>query len=130
MGFVGILLGLSLLIWFAYKGWSVLLLAPAAALIAAAAAGQPLLAHWTQTFMGSARYVKCVPERGRIGIFNRSYYEEVLVVRVHREISSSTMSPGTSCSAGIMRVSPLRSVRASAESMLRIDSSAFSALLS
>ncbi len=27
-----------------------------------------------------------LPERGRIGIFNRSYYEEVLVVRVHREI--------------------------------------------
>ena len=26
---------------------------------------------------------KCLPERGRIGIFNRSYYEEVLVVRVH-----------------------------------------------
>jgi PPK2 family polyphosphate:nucleotide phosphotransferase len=32
------------------------------------------------------RYVKCMPERGRIGIFNRSYYEEVLVVRVHREL--------------------------------------------
>jgi PPK2 family polyphosphate:nucleotide phosphotransferase len=32
------------------------------------------------------RYVKCLPERGRIGIFNRSYYEEVLVVRVHPEI--------------------------------------------
>jgi PPK2 family polyphosphate:nucleotide phosphotransferase len=32
------------------------------------------------------RYIKCLPERGRIGIFNRSYYEEVLVVRVHREI--------------------------------------------
>ena len=32
------------------------------------------------------RYVKCLPERGRIGIFNRSYYEEVLVVRVHEEI--------------------------------------------
>src|SRR5262249_35684719 len=31
-------------------------------------------------------YIKCLPERGRIGIFNRSYYEEVLVVRVHREI--------------------------------------------
>lgn len=31
------------------------------------------------------RYQKCVPERGRIGIFNRSYYEEVLVVRVHPE---------------------------------------------
>jgi len=32
------------------------------------------------------RYVKCLPERGRIGIFNRSYYEEVLVVRVHEQI--------------------------------------------
>ena len=29
---------------------------------------------------------KCLPERGRIGIFNRSYYEEVLIVRVHPEI--------------------------------------------
>jgi PPK2 family polyphosphate:nucleotide phosphotransferase len=32
------------------------------------------------------RYFKCLPERGRIGIFNRSYYEEVLVVRVHQHI--------------------------------------------
>jgi PPK2 family polyphosphate:nucleotide phosphotransferase len=32
------------------------------------------------------RYAKCLPERGRIGIFNRSHYEEVLVVRVHPEI--------------------------------------------
>jgi PPK2 family polyphosphate:nucleotide phosphotransferase len=32
------------------------------------------------------RYAKCLPERGRIGIFNRSYYEEVLVVRVHPAI--------------------------------------------
>src|SRR5580693_9431028 len=32
------------------------------------------------------RYAKCFPERGRIGIFNRSYYEEVLIVRVHKEI--------------------------------------------
>jgi PPK2 family polyphosphate:nucleotide phosphotransferase len=32
------------------------------------------------------RYARCAPERGRIGIFNRSYYEEVLVVRVHPEI--------------------------------------------
>jgi PPK2 family polyphosphate:nucleotide phosphotransferase len=32
------------------------------------------------------RSVKRLPERGRIGIFNRSYYEEVLVVRVHEEI--------------------------------------------
>ncbi len=32
------------------------------------------------------RYAHRVPERGRIGIFNRSYYEEVLVVRVHKEL--------------------------------------------
>jgi len=32
------------------------------------------------------RAAKALPERGRIGIFNRSYYEEVLVVRVHREL--------------------------------------------
>ena len=31
------------------------------------------------------RYMKSLPERGRIGIFNRSYYEDVLVVRVHPE---------------------------------------------
>jgi H+/gluconate symporter-like permease len=54
MGLVGILLALGLLIWLAYRGWSVLLLAPAAALLAAAVAREPLLANWTQTFMGSA----------------------------------------------------------------------------
>ena len=32
------------------------------------------------------RASQCLPERGRIGIFNRSYYEEVLIVRVHPEI--------------------------------------------
>jgi PPK2 family polyphosphate:nucleotide phosphotransferase len=32
------------------------------------------------------RCARCLPERGRIGIFNRSYYEETLVVRVHPEI--------------------------------------------
>ena len=54
MGLVGILLGLALLVWLAMRGWSVLLLAPAAALLAAAFAMEPLLASWTQTFMGSA----------------------------------------------------------------------------
>src|SRR5512139_1257408 len=54
MGLLGILLGLGLLVWLAYRGWSILLLAPAAALVAALTAGEPLLAHWTQTFMGSA----------------------------------------------------------------------------
>lgn len=56
MGLFGILLGLGLLIWLAFRGWSVLLLAPAAALIAALFSGEPLLAHWTQTFMGSAAH--------------------------------------------------------------------------
>lgn len=58
MGFIGILLGLGLLIGLAYRGWSVLLLAPAAALVAAAAAREPLLAHWTQVFMvGAAQFL-------------------------------------------------------------------------
>jgi PPK2 family polyphosphate:nucleotide phosphotransferase len=39
------------------------------------------------------RTQKCVPERGRIGIFNRSYYEEVLVVRVHPEILAGQRLP-------------------------------------
>jgi PPK2 family polyphosphate:nucleotide phosphotransferase len=39
------------------------------------------------------RTMKCVPERGRIGIFNRSYYEEVLVVRVHPEILRAQRMP-------------------------------------
>ena len=54
MGLLGILLGLALLVWLAFRGWSVLLLAPAAALLAAAFSGQPLLAIWTQIFMESA----------------------------------------------------------------------------
>lgn len=54
MGLLGILVGLGLLITLAYRGWSVLLLAPAAALVAAAFGGQPLLASWTQLFMNSA----------------------------------------------------------------------------
>ena len=39
------------------------------------------------------RYVKCLPERGRIGIFNRSYYEEVLVVRVHPDLLEQQKLP-------------------------------------
>ena len=39
------------------------------------------------------RSMKCVPERGRIGIFNRSYYEEVLVVRVHPELLEKQKLP-------------------------------------
>lgn len=39
------------------------------------------------------RSMKALPERGRIGIFNRSYYEEALVVRVHPEILESQQLP-------------------------------------
>jgi PPK2 family polyphosphate:nucleotide phosphotransferase len=39
------------------------------------------------------RYMRCLPERGRIGIFNRSYYEDVLVVKVHPEILDSQKLP-------------------------------------
>ena len=39
------------------------------------------------------RCTKCLPERGRIGIFNRSYYEETLVVRVHPEFLASQRLP-------------------------------------
>jgi PPK2 family polyphosphate:nucleotide phosphotransferase len=41
------------------------------------------------------RTTKCLPERGRIGIFNRSYYEEVLVARVHPEILKNERIPGS-----------------------------------
>jgi PPK2 family polyphosphate:nucleotide phosphotransferase len=39
------------------------------------------------------RCLKCLPERGRIGIFNRSYYEETLVVRVHPELLGKQKIP-------------------------------------
>ncbi len=54
VGLLGILIALALLAWLSYRGWSVLLLAPLAAMITALFSGEPLLAHWTQTFMGSA----------------------------------------------------------------------------
>src|SRR5271166_5186705 len=54
VGLLGILVGLGVLIWFAFKGWSVLLLAPIAAVVAALFSREPILAHWTLTFMQSA----------------------------------------------------------------------------
>ncbi|CCM79533.1 GntP family permease [Rhizobium mesoamericanum] len=56
MGLLGILVGLALLVWLAFRGWSVLLLAPLGALVAALFAGEPMLAHWTQTFMNGAAH--------------------------------------------------------------------------
>jgi len=42
----------------------------------------------------------CLPERGRIGIFNRSYYEEVLIVRVHPELLRAQNLPAQTLRAG------------------------------
>ena len=39
------------------------------------------------------RYMKSLPERGRIGIFNRSYYEDVLVVKVHKDVLEQQKLP-------------------------------------
>lgn len=47
------------------------------------------------------RHVKALPERGRIGIFNRSHYEEVLIVRVHPEILAGQHLPPALKDAGI-----------------------------
>jgi PPK2 family polyphosphate:nucleotide phosphotransferase len=47
------------------------------------------------------RHVKCLPQRGRIGIFNRSYYEEVLVVRVHPELLKAQRLPAPDVSKHI-----------------------------
>ena len=46
------------------------------------------------------RTTRSLPERGRIGIFNRSYYEEVLIVRVHDEILRSERLPDDAFDAG------------------------------
>jgi H+/gluconate symporter-like permease len=48
---LGILVALGLLIFFAFRGFTLLLAAPAAAMVAAAFSGEPLLANWTLTFM-------------------------------------------------------------------------------
>jgi PPK2 family polyphosphate:nucleotide phosphotransferase len=47
------------------------------------------------------RYATKVPERGSIGIFNRSYYEEVLVVRVHQELLKAQKMPPELLGKGI-----------------------------
>jgi PPK2 family polyphosphate:nucleotide phosphotransferase len=59
----------------------------------------PSAEEWAHDFLW--RTTRRLPERGRIGIFNRSYYEEVLVVRVHPEIlrrqglPEELLNPGT-----------------------------------
>jgi len=56
------------------------------------------------------RTTRCLPERGRIGIFNRSYYEEVLVVRVHPEYLHGQKLPDYAHTEGVwdQRLSSIR----------------------
>ena len=54
LGLLGILLALAFLVWLAFRGWSILLLAPAASILVAAFAGGRLVPYWTQIFMDSA----------------------------------------------------------------------------
>jgi len=49
------------------------------------------------------RTSKCLPERGRIGIFNRSYYEEVLVVRVHPAFLAGQKLPASLVGKGVWK---------------------------
>ena len=56
------------------------------------------------------RSSQCLPERGRIGIFNRSYYEEVLIVRVHPEILKAENLPEEHHNGDIWK-SRFRSIR-------------------
>ncbi len=62
---------------------------------------QPSMEELDHDFMW--RYQRCLPERGRIGIFNRSYYEEVLVVRVHPELLGRQKLPPELVTKGIWK---------------------------
>jgi PPK2 family polyphosphate:nucleotide phosphotransferase len=52
---------------------------------------QPSVEELSHDFLW--RYATKIPQRGRIGVFNRSYYEEVLVVRVHQELLKAQKIP-------------------------------------
>jgi len=56
------------------------------------------------------RTTRCLPERGRIGIFNRSYYEEVLIVRVHPEVLRSESLPDEALDNGKIWTHRYRSI--------------------
>ena len=62
---------------------------------------QPSAEELNHDFMWRA--ARCLPERGRIGIFNRSYYEEVLVVRVHQQFLTRQHLPPEAISKDIWR---------------------------
>jgi H+/gluconate symporter-like permease len=100
MGLLGILLGLGFLIWLSFRGWSILVLAPAAALIAALAAGEPLLAHWTQTFMESA------------GVFLAQFFPLFLLGAVFGKLMDDSGSVTTIARFMTERLGPRRAVLA------------------
>ena len=77
------------------------------------------------------RCMKYVPERGRIGIFNRSYYEETLVVRVHREFLEKQKLPRDLITKDIWeeRFQDIRSYRALPDTQRRRHSQVLSACL-
>ena len=56
------------------------------------------------------RTSRCLPERGRIGIFNRSYYEEVLIVRVHPELLDAQNLPPQTLQGGRFWHQRMRSI--------------------
>ena len=61
--------------------------------------GPPSVGELNHDFMW--RCLKVLPERGRIGIFNRSYYEEVLVARVHPEVLAAQHLPKSRLTSSI-----------------------------
>lgn len=62
---------------------------------------QPSIEELSHDFLW--RYSSKVPQRGHIGIFNRSYYEEVLVVRVHQQLLEAQRIPPTLVSGSIWK---------------------------
>src|SRR5271156_3489713 len=100
LGLLGILVGLGLLISLAFRGWSVLLLAPLAALIAAMFSREPLLALWTQTFMGSA------------GGFLAQFFPLFLLGALFGKLMEDSGSVAAIASSMIQRLSPQRAVLA------------------
>jgi PPK2 family polyphosphate:nucleotide phosphotransferase len=69
--------------------------------------GPDVLAH--DFLWNAARFL---PERGRIGVFNRSYYEEVLIVRVHPELVAAQNLPAEALDHGSIWKARFRSIRA------------------
>src|ERR1700743_461550 len=104
-GLLGILIGLGLLIWLAFRGWSVLLLAPLAALIAAFFSREPLLAHWTVTFMGSASgfLAQFFPLFLLGALFGKLMEDSGSVAAIASFMTQRLRPPGAVLSGGVVR---------------------------